>query len=62
MFEDYGPVLSVKDVCDALMVGKRTVYDLISSHKISAFRTGNTWKITKESLTDYILRESSLDQ
>ena len=61
MFDTFGPVMSVKDVCEALMVGKRAVYELIRDQKVSSFRTGNTWKITRESLVNYVINESHLN-
>ena len=62
MFEEYGPIMSVQNVCDELMVGKNTVYQLIKQGKISSFRTGRTWKINRDSLAYYIRRESGLEQ
>ena len=60
MFDEYGPVMNVQDVCDVLMIGKRTVYDMIKSEKISSFRSGKVWKINRDSLVEYVLRESKL--
>ena len=60
MFDEYGPVMNVQDVCEALMIGKRSVYELIKEKKISSYRAGKVWKITKESLEHYVLRESNL--
>ena len=62
MFDSFGPVMSVKDVCEALMIGKRAVYELIRDQKVSSFRTGNTWKITRESLVNYVINESHLNK
>lgn len=62
MFDTFGPVMSVKDVCEALMIGKRAVYELIRDQKVSSFRTGNTWKITRESLVNYVINESHLNK
>ena len=45
MFETYEPLMTVKEACDALHVGKNTIYELIRTGKIDSFRTGRTWKI-----------------
>ncbi len=60
MINQYGPVITVQDVCDILMVGKNTVYRLIQEGKIPSFRTGRTWKINRDGLFDYIRSESGL--
>lgn len=54
MFEQHNDILTVADVMDLLYVGKNTVYHLLREGEIKAFRIGNTWKIPKDSLTEYI--------
>lgn len=61
MFEEYGPIMSVQDVCDELMIGKNTVYQLIKEGKLSSFRTGRTWKVSRDSLVNYIRNESGIE-
>lgn len=53
-------LLTVQEACEALMVGKNTIYELIRSNKVDAFRTGRTWKINRNSLENFIKRESGL--
>lgn len=60
MFEEFGPLMTVEDVCNILLVGKNAVYALIQEKKIEAFRNQRTWKIKTESLAKYIRRESHL--
>ena len=57
MFETYEPLMTVKEACDALHVGKNTIYELIRTGKIDSFRTGRTWKIKRDELSNYILNE-----
>lgn len=60
MFEEYEPVMSIQDVCDALMVGKNTVYNLIKSGKLNSFRIGKIWKISKNELVKFVCQEANL--
>ena len=60
MFEEYEPIMSIQDVCDALMVGKNTVYSLIKSGKLISFRIGKIWKVNKDDLVEFVYRESNL--
>lgn len=57
---EHNSLMTVQEACDALMVGKNTIYDLIRSNKIDAFRTGRTWKINRNSLVNFIKQESHL--
>ena len=34
---EHNSLMTVQEACDALMVGKNTIYDLIRSNKIDAF-------------------------
>ncbi len=62
MLAEYDDILTVKETCDILMVGKNTIYELIKDNEIEGFRPvhGRTWKIPKESLIAYIRRSCHL--
>ncbi len=60
MLDEFGPIMSVQDVCDTLHVGKNTVYRLIQEGKIDCFRTGRVWKIKRNGLADYIRTASGI--
>ena len=60
MFESYEPIMSVAEACEALHVGKNTIYELIKSGKIGGFRTGRTWKIKRDDLSHFILQEAKI--
>jgi len=60
MLEQYEPLMTVRETCELLMVGKNTTYDLIKSGKIDGFRTGRTWKIKRDSLLNFIKKEAGL--
>jgi len=42
MLEKYKDVLTVKDVCEILMIGRNTVYELLWNGSLKRFRTGKT--------------------
>ena len=57
MFENFPDLLTTKDVRSALQIGKNKVLELLENGEFSgAFKLGNTWRIPRESLIDYIRR------
>ena len=55
MFDNYDDILTVAEVMDILYVGKNTVYRLLNEGELKGFRIGRTWKITRDSLTSFIM-------
>ena len=54
----YNEVLKPEEVCEILLIGKNTFYDLIHSNRLFAYRTGRNWRVTKQSVIDFILKNS----
>ncbi len=54
MFEKIPDIMTFKECQKLLKVGKNTLLNLIHNGEIDAFRIGNRWKITKESIIDYV--------
>lgn len=54
MLEDYRDVLTVEEACEALRIGYNTLYELLNSGKLKAFRNGRVWRIPKEAVIEYI--------
>ena len=54
MFEKITDIMTFKECQKLLKVGKNTLLYLIHNGEIDAFRIGNRWKITKESIIDYV--------
>ena len=54
LFEDYPDVLTVQQVRQALGIGRVGVYKLLDSGGIRCFKIGNSYKIPKTALVDYI--------
>ena len=60
MFHEYNDIMSVFDTAEALCIGRNRVYELLNSGEIKGFRIGNTWKIPKKSLEEYVIKKSGL--
>ena len=58
MFNQYGDILTLDELCDALMIGKNRAYCLLSTNSIKGFKIGKTWKIPKSALIDFVLEQS----
>ena len=58
MFNQYGDILTLEELCDALMIGKNRAYSLLSTNSIRGFKIGKIWKIPKSSLIDFVLEQN----
>ena len=54
MFNSYPDVLSVKQLCEILDIGKNTAYKLLQSGEIKSIKIGKVYKIPKKCLKEYI--------
>lgn len=53
--------LTVNDVADILYIGKNTVYSLLQSREIKAFRIGKSWRIPREALNRFIINKAKME-
>ena len=60
MFDNYDDILNVTDVAKALKIGNTQAYKLVRSGKLPAFKEGRAWKISKQSLTQYVRQSTDL--
>lgn len=51
-------VLTVKEMMDMLAIGKNTAYKLLRDGVIKSFRIGNTHKVLRKSVMDYIYKNN----
>ncbi len=58
MFNSYPDVLSVKQLCEILDIGKNTAYRLLQSGEIKSIKIGKVYKIPKKYLKEYISKIS----
>ena len=59
MENDSQVLITVEELCEILMIGKNAAYQLLSSGKIKCFRIGRIWKIPRESVDEYIRRQTA---
>lgn len=50
-------ILKIEDVMKLLDIGKNTLYRLLKSGDINAFKIGKVWKIPKSSIDDFVNRQ-----
>lgn len=62
MFHQYDDILSTADACQALKIRYNTLYDLLNSGKLKAYKCGRVWKIPKIALEAYIMESAALAQ
>lgn len=59
IFSNYPDVLGIKDLRQALGIGRAGAYKLLETGKIQSFKIGNTYKIPKSALIDYVNQQCS---
>jgi len=60
LLEAYGDLLMVEELCEALLIGENTAYEILNSGQLRAFREGSRWKIPQESVALYIKKRAGL--
>ena len=50
-------ILTVPELMELLYIGKNTAYQLLNEGHIKAFRIGNTWKIPRGAVEEYIIEK-----
>ena len=51
-------ILTVNDIAEILYIGKNTVYSLLQSGELRAFRLGKSWRIPRECLNQFIMEKT----
>ena len=54
MLRRYKDILSVKELCEILHIGKNTAYRLLQSGEIPSVRIGKVYKIPKQAVEKYL--------
>lgn len=54
LFQVYPDLLSIKDITQALQIDRHSVYKLIKTGSIKAFKIGRAYRVTKRSLIQYV--------
>ena len=54
MYLNIPEIMTFNECKEILKIGKNTLLDLIHNGELVAFKVGNRWKITKESVEEFI--------
>jgi len=54
MFEQYNDVVTVKELCQMLHIGRNTAYDLIHSGAVTTVMIGRQIRISKRAVEKFI--------
>jgi excisionase family DNA binding protein len=60
MFNEYGDLVNVEELCEMLSIGRNSAYQLLASGQLKAFRFNRKWKIPKQGVINYVLSQSKL--
>ncbi len=50
---ELGRTYTLAEIAEYLMISNRTVWNYIASGKLKAFKLGNSYRVTKESLEEF---------
>lgn len=56
MFTDYPDIVTVAQLQKMLHISRQLAYDLINSGQIKAIKVGNSFRITKVSIIDFVTK------
>jgi excisionase family DNA binding protein len=59
MFEEYADVVTVKELCRMLKIGRNTAYELIHSKLIPGIMIGRQIRVRKEDVIRFLQRPDS---
>lgn len=62
MYNDSLELITIDDMCEILLIGRNSAYDLLNTGKIKAFKIGSHWKLTREAVEEFIRNESHLSK
>ena len=62
LFQEYPDVLTAKDLCHALHIGRTGIYKLWADGTIHSFKIGKAYRIPKDSLIAYMNRAYNVGQ
>lgn len=60
MLEGYDDLLTAEEACEALKVGKNSLYELLASGTLKAYRNGRVWRVPKISIEAYIRAQAGM--
>jgi hypothetical protein len=58
MLDNYDDIMNPSELAEALYVGRNRAYEILKTTPGLGFRLGNTWKVPKENVIEYIRNKS----
>lgn len=55
-------IMKLEEVMQYLDIGKNTLYGLLKSGELNAFKIGKVWKIPKKSVEEYVRKSLQSNQ
>ena len=56
MYRNIPEIMTFKECQHLLRVGKNTLLELLHTRQIDGFRIGNRWRVTRESVVEFLER------
>ena len=60
MLEEYKDILTVKELCEILKIGKNSAYKLLKNNDVKSTIICNAYKIPKKYLIDFIMNHTKI--
>mgnify|MGYP003297710450 FL=1 len=60
MLNNTKDILTIKDLQKLLHIGRNTALRLVQDGEIEGFKVGHVWRVTRESVARYIMRNNYL--
>ena len=60
MLNNTKDILTIKDLQKLLNIGRNTALQLVQDGEIEGFKVGHVWRVTRESVARYIMRNNYL--
>lgn len=57
MYNNSSSLVTIDELCEILMIGKNTAYNLLKSEAIKSFKINRIWKIPRASIDEYIMKQ-----
>ena len=54
MFEQYDDVVTIRELCQMLRIGRNKAYDLVNAGTIGSIPVGRSIRIPKQAVIDYV--------
>lgn len=60
MLNHYNDILTIKELCEILMIGRNRAYELLKTDQIHGFQLGRTWKIPRIAVEEYLKTQAKI--